>query len=304
MSIIKYILPILILSSLCFTSCDEDSFSQVVTIDVPEHDPLPVLNLQVDAGQRRSISALVTNSKGILDPESTYDIPEDAEVTLYRNGTIFGAMAYQSQTLRYEFNHDDPFPGQAGDTYVLEAKIPGFDLVAVPQTMPVQPIISNATYEVEGTIDPEGYRVDELIVDIQDAQAGITNYYGLLLKQVYVDIDGNGDTVSISRNNIGLDSNDPLVSYASRYGLIFTDEGFSGGEYQLRCYTYYSLNEGHTLEVELYQLSKDAFLYDRSLEQYYNAIDNPFAEPVTVHSNVPGGFGVFTVANKTIFEIN
>lgn len=290
--------------ALFFDSCDENSFSQVVTIDVPEHDPRPVLNLQVDAGQEDVLNALVTNSKGILDPDSTYQIPSDAEVTLYRNGNVFARLEYSEMDLRYLATLNGPFPNQPGDTYLLEAKWPAFELVQVSQEMPVIPKIKNATYELEGTIDPNGYRVDELIVDVLDQEPNKTNYYGLDLFQLYYNIDpSTGDTLDVFRSRISIDTNDPLLSYGSRYDLIFNDDSFSGGEYQVRCFTYYSIGENSDLEVHLYQLSEDAFLYARSYEQYLNAIDNPFAEPVTVHSNVPDGYGIFSLTNKDIYRI-
>lgn len=290
--------------ALFLNSCDGDSFSQVVEIDVPEHDPRPVLNLQVEAGQEGVLNTLVTNSKGILDPESTYELPPDAEVTLYRNGDVFATFKFSEFDQRYLAGLSDPFPNQAGDTYLLEAKIPAFDLVQVSQEMPVIPKVENATYEVEGTIDPEGYRVDELIVDIIDQEPGKTNYYGLDLFQLYYEIDPfSGDTTNVYRNKVSIDTNDPLLSYGSRYSLIFNDESFSGGEYQARCYTYYSVGEEFDVEVHLYQLTEDAFLYARSYEQYQNAIDNPFAEPVTVHSNIPNGYGIFSLVNKDVYLI-
>lgn len=291
-------------SALSLESCDENSFTQVVTIDLPEHDPRPVLNLQIEAGQEGVLSALVTNSKGILDPESTYQLPPDAEVILYRNGEVFANLEFSEFDQRYLAVLNELFPNQAGDVYLLEAKLPAFDLVQVSQEMPVIPKVKKATYEVEGTIDPSGYRVDELIVDIIDQEPNRTNYYGLDLFQVYYEIDPfSGDTINTYRNKVSIDTNDPLLSYGSRYSLIFNDESFSGGEYQARCYTYYSIGEESDLEVHLYQLTEDAFLYARSYEQYQNAIYNPFAEPVTVHSNVPDGYGVFTLTNKDVYLI-
>lgn len=290
--------------ALLLNSCDENSFSQVVTIDVPEHDPRPVLNLEVEAGQEGVLNVLVTNSKGILDPESTYQLPPDADVILYRNGEVYTNFEFSEFDQRYLAILNEPFPNQAGDTYLLEAKIPAFDLVQVSQEMPVTPKVKKATYEVEGTIDPEGSRVDELIVDIVDQEPGKINYYGLDLFQIYYEIDPfTGDTTNIYRNKVSIDTNDPVLSYGSRYSLIFNDEIFSGGEYQARCFTYYSLGEEADLEVHLYQLTEDAFLYARSYEQYQNAIDNPFAEPVTVHSNVPNGYGIFSLTNKDVYRI-
>lgn len=300
-SIFFFTIAILTLS---LGSCDENSFSQVVTIDVPEHDPRPVLNLQVEARQEGILSALVTNSKGILDPESTYQIPTDAEVTLYRNGEVFANLEFSEFDQRYLAAINEPFPNQAGDTYLLEANTPTFGLVQVSQVMPVVPKIKKATYEIEGTIDPSGFRVDELIVDIVDQEPAKTNYYGLDLFQIYYSIDPyNGDTLNVFRSQVSIDTNDPLLSYGARYSLIFSDESFSGGEYQARCYTYYSVGEETEMEVHLYQLTEDAFLYARSYEQYQNSINNPFAEPVTVHSNVPNGYGIFSLANKDVYLI-
>lgn len=302
MNHIKYTWLLAIAAIMIFSSCDEDSFSQVATIELPEHEPRPVVNLQIEGRQERMISALISNSKGILDPETTYEIPVDAEVKLYRNGTLFTPLDYFEDVLRYEASLENPFPDQGGDTYLLEANIPGFDLVQIEQVMPVKPVVEAASYETEGTIDETGSRVDELIVDIIDQEPGVTNYYALSLFGITVLLDPTtGDTIQYSRSRISLDSNDPLLSYGARYDLIFTDEGFSGGKYQARCYTYYSIDESSDLEVVLHQLSEDAFLYARSLEQYYNAIDNPFAEPVTVHSNVPNGYGVFTLVNRVSY---
>lgn len=303
MSKLKYIFLLSAFAVLTFSSCDEGSFSQVVTIEIPEHDPLPVVLLQVEAGQDRPLSALVSNSKSILDPESTYKIPEDADLKLYRNGNLYADLDYLDDVLRYQYFSSESFPTTAGETWRLEASIPEFNAVSIEQVMPAKAIITDATYEEEGTIDSEGFRVDELIVDVEDPEPGKINYYGLALRQIYVTIDTNGDTTQVSSGSVYLDSNDPLLSYSDRYGLLFTDEGFANNEYQLRTYTYYSLDEDVVLEVVVYQLTEDAWLYARSLEQYQNSIDNPFAEPVTVHSNVEGGFGVFTLVNKTSFFI-
>ncbi|MEO0724394.1 MAG: DUF4249 domain-containing protein [Bacteroidota bacterium] len=304
MTKLKYIFLLSAFAILTFSSCGDGSFSQVVTIEIPDHDPLPVVLLQVEAEQERQLSALVSNSKGILDPESTYEIPEDADLKLYREGNLYAEFDYFDDVLRYEYFSNDPFPTTPGETWRLEAVIPGFNPVAVEQVMPSKPIIENATYEAEGTIDSEGFRVDEITVDVKDADPGQINYYGLTLWQIFVSTNSEGDTLQVSRGRINLDSNDPLLSYGGRYDLVFTDEGFSNDEYQLRTYTYFSLdNEDSTLEVIVHQLTEDAWLYARSLEQYNNAIDNPFAEPVTVHSNVEGGFGVFTVTNTSSFFI-
>lgn len=300
---LKYNLFFFAAVSMLLYSCGDDSFSQVVTIDLPEHTPEPAFTLHILQGDTE-ITAIVSNSKGALDQESEYELPADAEVKLFKNGELILQLEQNPTNSRYEGILPEGISDQGGDVYQFTTKLTGFDLASAEQTMPPSPTIIEALFEAEGTIDSEGFRVDELTVDIKDADPSQMNYYGIELFQVFYNIDpSNGDTIDIFRNQIGLDSNDPLLEYSNDYGLIFSDEGFSGGEYQLRCYSYFSVGENANLEVDLYQLSKDAFLYSRSLDQYYNAIDNPFAEPVTVHDNVDGGYGVFTLVNRTVLPL-
>jgi len=300
---LKYIFILSAFTLLIFQSCDEDSFSQVVVIDIPEHESKPVIKLQLEANNDRSLSVLVSNSKGLLDPESDYKVPSDAIVQLYKNGELLSQLSYNAQVAQYTDSNFDPISDIAGDTYLLEAKLEGYDKVSATQKMPPKPIITNATYEIEGTIDSEGYRADQIITDIADTDLDETNYYGIRVFHVDYQVDFNGDTTGISKQRIYLDSNDPLLTYGNRYGLIFTDEAFTNGTFQVRAYSYNSAGEETDIEVELLQLSKDAYFYERSFEQYYNAIDNPFAEPVTVHNNIEGGYGIFSLANSTIFKI-
>lgn len=302
---LKYIYVFIALSTVFLHSCDEDSFSQVVTIDIPEHEPRPVVKLQTHFNDERPLDVLISNSKGILDPDSITKVPTDAEVKLYKNDELLTDFVYFANGHKYVTGAggaEEYITDLAGDVYRLEAKIPGYETVNVEQIMPAKPKLLSASYEVEGTIDEDGYRVDELIVEVEDVAPGETNYYGLVLNYVYYDIQG-GDTISVSRSYISLNSTDLIVHHGSRYDLIFTDDAFDGTDYRLRTYTYNSIGDNENIEVELYHLTKDAYLFERSLEQYWDADGNPFAEPVTVHSNVAGGYGIFSIANSLRHKI-
>ena len=58
------------------------------------------------------------------------------------------------------------------------------------------------------------------------------------------------------------------------------------------------------LIVRLANMSKDSYLYLRSLQQYMQARDNPFAEPVVVFDNIENGHGIFRMSNMQLFEID
>ena len=289
----------LLIASLAFTACDEDSFSQIVDIELPEHESKPVLNMQVIAGDR-TLETLVSLSKGILDT-GNFELPKPVLVEFFKNGSPIGDFDFYHDILKYEaYLQDDHIDSTAGNVYRLEATVPHYEKVYAEQVMPIAPLITGASFELEGTISPDGDRVDELIVELDDRQPGILNYYGILAYSAGVDVDPvSGDTISRSRTRIYLESVDPLLGSGSRYDFIFSDESFDGGDYQARMYTYSGVSEDRDVEVEVYSLTRDGFLYYRSLQQYYDAVDNPFAEPVTVHNNIEGGYGIFTLTNVT-----
>lgn len=56
---------------------------------------------------------------------------------------------------------------------------------------------------------------------------------------------------------------------------------------------YSDFGEYLEINVVVENISKELYLYYSSREQHGLAIDNPFAEPVPVFSNVDGGLGIF-----------
>ncbi len=296
----KYAFGLLLATSLFFLGCDEDFFAPVVTIDVPVHDPKPALRLIAETGASE-LGALVTNSKGILAPDTDYGSYPDAIVELYRNGTLFTALTYVEDGSgdTHTAALAEALPDQPGDVYVLEAKLPGFDAVRAEQVMPPKPIVTDIEYTLNGTIDEFGERVNELKVDIQDRQPGTTNYYGIALEVEDFFVDSNTGDTTFYGGYSTLYSNDPLLAQGDyqSYPLIFSDEGLpANGRYQLRCYAYNYGNQSRVV-FRIVTLTRDGFLYLRSKSQYELAVGNPFAEPVTVHNNVEGGYGIFMLGN-------
>ena len=57
------------------------------------------------------------------------------------------------------------------------------------------------------------------------------------------------------------------------------------------------LAEDHTVTInyDLRSISRDLYYYKRTLDAYYNSEDDPFTEPVLVHSNFSSGLGLFSV---------
>lgn len=94
-------------------------------------------------------------------------------------------------------------------------------------------------------------------------------------------------------------------------GSVFSDELFNGGNYSLsftidKGYLDYMFNqmpsvndEKPYLLVELRSISREYYQYQTTLESYWNADGNPFAQPVQVFSNINNGFGIFAGFGKS-----
>lgn len=295
-----HLMTILLLSSV-FTiwSCQEGSLSQVVTVDLPEHQPKPVIVLQLASGDTLG-EVLLSNSKGITEPSDAYEYPSDATINLFRDDQLLTDFTFNTMATRARYSANftnEGFSDDAPVKYVLEVNHPDFGDYTITQEMPAKANITNPIFEQEGAITPDGFREDEFTFTITDTDPGQRNYYGIRLFAINEFEDPNTGVVYRFENELGLDSNDPTLSYGFNYSLIFTDEAFSGRSFTARVYSYFGSNEELDYVMNIYSLTEDAYLYDRSLNLYSDNKDNPFAEPITVHSNIPDGLGVFSLAN-------
>lgn len=290
-----FLLPIL-LAILFLSSCKD--FSQIVEIDIPEHESkLAVTTVIGDTD--RELRVLVSNSIGIRDERSDFSV-SNAQVQLFRDGQLFESLPYQPDNQYYEIVLQDSVLSH-GSTFHLEASTPDYPRVSAVQIMPHPVSISKVEIELGGTVDFEGYRVDELIVEFQDPP-GEKNYYGLALEGQEM-IIVNGDTIWGGITQY-LESTDPSFTpvYNTPYTIIFSDAGFNGKKARINCYTYSNLR-AFKGEVLLYHLTEDLYQYNRSVVLYENAIDNPFAEPVTVHNNIENGYGLFGLHARSTYTI-
>lgn len=280
-----------------FTGCDADNFGQVVEVDIPEHESRLVLSARISSLDT-GVTALVANSLGILDT-SAYDFPEDARVRLFRDGRLLGGdFSFSPDKLKYFLALGEPL-GAAPAQYRMEVEAPGFEPIFGEQRMPTPAQIHSLRFERDGAVDDEGRRADGIEVQFTDP-AGEENYYALGFFYEISSVQPGGDTLTYS-NPVYAGTLDQIVQYGSQYEQIFTDKSFDGSSYTVSLYAYPgAVPEGvpdTRLVARLYTLSRDAFLYDLSLGQYYDALDNPFAEPVTVHSNIEGGYGIFALSS-------
>lgn len=282
-------------------SCDDDSFSQTVNIPIPEHDPLPALSLDLRSGDSIAYVRLAL-SRGILEDATASSL--SAAIELYRDDILLAEFEAPLGTTDGATNAV-PLPEVLTEevaTYRLVGTVAGFDPVEAIQEMPTVPDFTVISYEPDGGIDAGGYRVDEITLDIVDNGA-TADYYGfrVIVPQQNCTFDPVRDTVICEPNfefvdDLYLDSPDPLLVMGEGYGLVLTDQSFNGATYRARIQA--DNYQDGPVRLEVFSLTEDAYRYAVSRRAYDDAGDNPFAEPVSIHNNVEGGYGFFVLGNR------
>ena len=291
----KIIKLVFLLSILMIMSCDEDFFEQVVTVDIPEHTPALAVTANFQDSDE-TLAVYVSNSVGILDTNEP-KIIENATVELLKDGTLLHVLEYAGAGI-YGKAGITPL-GNENATYRLNVSAPGFEATTATQQMPQPVNVSSVSFELDGTITPDGDRVNEIIIEIDDP-SGIENYYSLY---AYFEIkDMNGTTYT---NNVYMESFNPIAEEDDGR-LLVSDGSFDGQKYKLNLFTYDGYQESADevkLHVILYSLTKDKYFFEKSFNTYQNTNDNPFAEPIVVHNNIENGHGIFTLLSKSSFVL-
>ncbi len=297
MKILKISFFVILLLNLM--GCDEDRFTAVKNIEFPEHESVLAITSHIGlSDQFTAPQAFVGHSLGILDQQD-YTIINDATVELYKDGNLF----YNLEPL----NNNGSYFGPSGQditpgTYTMKVSAPNYDPVEATQVLPSMATVLSATYEFEKVpfdFDSDLYDLMKLkIADPEDEE----NFYAF--EMVFEIMDGNGNMREAFPYS---DSDDPLFEYGYNVEHILPDISFNGKNYDVRLVqqSKWDVQQGETLiavRVNVITLTKDYYTYEISRNLNYEAEDNPFAEPVLVHSNFEGGFGVFTLNNVTTYR--
>ncbi len=116
------------------------------------------------------------------------------------------------------------------------------------------------------------------------------------------------DTIIQERFGTLVQSLDPVLSASGNADILdveadavefFTDELMTRENYQLSFWidtgrdVYVDFDEYLESQALIHNISRELYYYSVSRQQQSLAIDNPFAEPVPVYSNIAGGIGIF-----------
>lgn len=294
---------------------------QVVDIEIPEQDSQLVLSSFYESGDLR-IKANLTRSLHILSPENAGDI-WDASIRFYENEVLIGQLEDQLDTLyaSYQIGIDslgnpiyDTYlidiqrayfldlaaPLQTGKTYKLLAEAPDFKPAFATQELLPAPNVVSFDYKPRAGVSLDGGSVDLFKLGIQDL-AGEDNYYeiALYLDDAYDDID----TTRFWQQRYLEGSFTPGVEEGQGGSLLTRDDLFNGNLYNIDLTTWPIDTTNRDIRLVVKSISRDKYLFSKSINAYWNAEGNPFAEPVIVPTNVENGLGIFSIENSTEFIV-
>jgi len=312
----KNLSPVLIIFALGVFSCET-----VVDIDIPRNDDRLVVNAILE--EDSSIFLSISKSRFSLSSQPIQNIT-GASATLFEGDLAVATLKDTVNSQLEEGWYHTDYRLKEDTPYRLEVTKEGFPPVATQMRVPKAVPIANLQFSSEPTskiifinnepVELDGKRLTTIDLTIDDPP-GKENYYEVVVfedgvVQYLYEFDEN-DEPFIAGQQIGrfeayLSTDDPVVSTDefidgnnSFFGnsLVFSDETFDGKRYTLSMNyegsTGFSLDPFGNYLFFLRSISREQYLYIKSLELQRETEGNPFAEPVPVYNNIIGGYGIF-----------
>lgn len=289
---------LLILIFLGFLMACEGFFRSEIDIELPEHQPRLVLNSLITPSD--SLRIMLTKSQDILsnDPVNVY-VP-DAQIQLVRNGEVVdGAFFVNAQ---YQYVSPSVFP-QPGDEFEITVSVAGFPEVSASAMVP-RPAALHSAEEIGVRVVFDGGDRKIIQFEMEDIVEE-ENYYEVIVVQkteytrngvdyTHIYYDGFLYATSISWQEISLN------------GIAFADVPFENSkaniEIQASRHIISSLAKYY---LELRTVSKEYFEYATTIAAHIESQQQELfsGEPVPMHSNVEGGYGVLGAYSAVQIEL-
>ena len=298
-------LPLLFILSAC---------EQVIEPDLPEHTPRLVL--QAFFTPDSTWVAFVGRSAGMLEamPEREMAVA-DAEVELLAGDRVIDELEFFQQERVYVWEKGTL---QAGEPYSLRVAAPGFAAIEATDAIPRPVPTAIVSYRTHTSARSESRIKGDMSIklEIQDPP-GETNYYQIRMfaffRSEFRTLDDEFDLFSI-RYEGSFSTQDPSIiadntadepfsGDFSGTAPFFKDTLFDGQTHEIELSSNYNAPEQTRFYVHVLHLSETYYEYLKSARFHEFTQDNPFAEPMSVYSNVENGYGIFAGYSSQTFEL-
>ncbi|MEN8192703.1 MAG: DUF4249 domain-containing protein [Bacteroidota bacterium] len=278
---IRYI--IFIISVVVTYSCET-----IVNVDLPEHDPLIVVNSIGNPSNDWEMD--VSLSKGLLE-ETEIQTVENAIIEITEDGIIMPEFIFKNN--KYTAPNFKPKPNAL---YELQVDVDGYETVTSNCIIVEPVIIENVTTEEK---QGEYEKILDITITFTD-HPNQENYYSISM------IDSKGNyPVWFSSNDILLGRKKGLMEDDNTFEgdlALFDDLILDGKSYSLKISVDY-YDPSTSFIVVLSTLNKDYYKYLQTSKAQFEDKDNPFAEAVIIHNNIKKGLGIFAGYSSSKYEI-
>lgn len=272
---ILYILPLIFLFA-CETT---------IPVDLPEVEDKLVINALLSPDNVQPLE--LTATLGILDTNKEFPRITTATIEAYEGETKLGTFTHLERGL-YQPN----FTPKENKTYTIKAQANGFPTATCTFTTLTAVPIKNASVKQK--------RFEVTFDDPKDTE----NFY--IIAAYYIE----DNEWSSGRRNVSLELDELSENRATSinlndygYGYLMADGYLDGEEISIKGELWLDDNSIDEVHFELYSVSKAMYRYLKSKENQVNIEDNPFAQAVTVYTNIENGLGIvntYTIYTETV----
>ena len=301
----------MLLIAILFSSCGQDYLTKTIEFEDIGFEPAMVLNAKVSSIQDSLYISISKNINYAQNANPSYAFINGVSLEL----EVDGVVKYQAEeiaivtndTVRYNYLivlDENPISGKE---YTIKATHPDYPSIQSTIFLPTPSEPQNIEFEVDArtsVIFFQPISQDLVSFDIVD-NPNEENYYLFQVKTkerqdtfIFENAPGVFDTAII---NIGSYPIELEVEYLNAIivdnnTMLLSDRGFNGKTISIDLYSFsYDFEDNKKRTFEYRNISKSDYEFRQSYETYRNAQNiGIFAEPVTLFSNVEGGFGLFS----------
>ncbi len=243
----------------------------------------------------------VSKSLSVLD-NADLKLIDNATVLLYEENSLIDSITNPDDDGWYRSPISLPGPGKQ---YTIEVSSPDHkEKTYASDELPVPVPIADTKFFIvdsffsESPFHSYGHISGNLKIAFKDP-GEINNFYQLkayAYDSIFNYTNAEPEFLYVTKRSLTLSSKDPVLkSEGSYYGhFLFDDQLFNNKEISLNIdLKDYNPVRNKKVYIELTSLSRAGYLYQKTIEEYELARNDPFAEPVMIHSNIQNGFGIF-----------
>jgi len=278
-----------------------NSCEKVIDINIPDSERKIVINSIIHPGSEVVVNA--SRSLSVME-DNNFVFLDDATISLYEDDQSVGNLNFFADGLYYL----PDFHPSVNKTYRIEASSPNLQSVSATTTIPGLAVMGELdTLTIADEWGGESLRVGYTIADPGQEK----NRYALAITATHKVFDWvkmvKLDSLTtypvyfefLTSGTDGLQNriiDDNSTVYFG--GKVFiTDALFNGLEFDVELTMgKFSFAGADTvlLDIAVEHVDEAYYLYALSSQHYRRSNGNPFAEPVSVYTNIDEGFGIFS----------